>query len=144
MTLKCDAKFDEKLTRGFENDMRNLADFHQTHLKLVLPKIDEEFGKSSPGHFKVSKICTLMGCFWLVLSKITRNLANFYQSMFESLKFGTLSNFDPSTRKSQKVVLYTLLLTKVYNVWAKKSTEKLYLMGLKIDAKFEGKLTCAF
>ena len=30
MTLKCDAKFDEKLTRGFKNDMRNLADFHHS------------------------------------------------------------------------------------------------------------------
>ena len=30
MTLKCDAKFDEKLTCGFENDMRNLADIHQS------------------------------------------------------------------------------------------------------------------
>ena len=32
-------------------------------------------------------------------------------------------------------------LTKVYNVRAKKSTEEL---SLKIDAKFKGKLTCAF
>ena len=37
-----------------------------------------------------------------------------------------------------------LLLTKVYNVWAKKGTEELCFMALKIDAKFEGKLTCAF
>ena len=37
-----------------------------------------------------------------------------------------------------------LLLTKVYNVWAKKSTDRLCLMALKIDAKCEGKLTCAF
>ena len=37
-----------------------------------------------------------------------------------------------------------LLLTKVYNVWAKKSTEKLCLMVLNIDVIFEGKLTCAF
>ena len=35
-------------------------------------------------------------------------------------------------------------LTKVYNIWAKKSTEELCLMSLKIDAKFKGKLTCAF
>ena len=35
-------------------------------------------------------------------------------------------------------------LTKVYNVRAKKSTEELCLMTLKIDAKFKGKLTCAF
>ena len=30
MTLECDAKFEEKLTCGLENDMRNLADFHQS------------------------------------------------------------------------------------------------------------------
>ena len=28
MTLKSDAKFEEKLTCGLENDMRNLANFH--------------------------------------------------------------------------------------------------------------------
>ena len=35
-------------------------------------------------------------------------------------------------------------LTKVYNIRAKKSTEELYLVALKIDGKFEGKLTCAY
>ena len=30
MTLKSEAKFEEKLTCGLENDMRNLADFHQS------------------------------------------------------------------------------------------------------------------
>ena len=30
MTLESDAKFDEKLTCGLENDMRNLAKFHQS------------------------------------------------------------------------------------------------------------------
>ena len=28
MTQKTDAKFEEKLSCGLENDMRNLADFH--------------------------------------------------------------------------------------------------------------------
>ena len=36
-----------------------------------------------------------------------------------------------------------LLLTKVH-VWGKKSIEELCLMTLNIDAKFEGKMTCAF
>ena len=36
------------------------------------------------------------------------------------------------------------LLGNVYKVWAKKSTEKVCLMAVNIDAKFEGKLTCAF
>ena len=30
MTLKSDAKFDEKLTCGLKNDMRNLAAFYQS------------------------------------------------------------------------------------------------------------------
>ena len=29
MTLKSDAKFEKNLTFGFENDMRNLANFHR-------------------------------------------------------------------------------------------------------------------
>ena len=36
-----------------------------------------------------------------------------------------------------------LFLTKVFNVWAKGSPEELFLMEVTIDAKFEGKLTCA-
>ena len=34
MTLKSDAKFEEKLTCDLKNDMRNLANFHQEHLKV--------------------------------------------------------------------------------------------------------------
>ena len=30
MTLKIDANFEEKLTCGLQNDMRNLANFHQS------------------------------------------------------------------------------------------------------------------
>ena len=33
MTLKRHAKFEEKLTCGLENDMRNLANFHQSTRK---------------------------------------------------------------------------------------------------------------
>ena len=33
MTLKSDAKFEEKLTFCLENDMRNLANFHQSTRK---------------------------------------------------------------------------------------------------------------
>ena len=33
MTLKIHAKFEEKLAWGLENDMRNLADFHQSTRK---------------------------------------------------------------------------------------------------------------
>ena len=33
MTLKIDVKFEEKLTCGLENDMRNMANFHQSTRK---------------------------------------------------------------------------------------------------------------
>ena len=33
MTLDSDAKFEEKLTCGLENDRRNLANFHQSNQK---------------------------------------------------------------------------------------------------------------
>ena len=33
MTLESDAKFEEKLTCDLENDMRNLANFHQSTRK---------------------------------------------------------------------------------------------------------------
>ena len=35
-------------------------------------------------------------------------------------------------------------MTKVYNVWAKKGIEELFLIALNIDANCEGKTTCAF
>ena len=34
MALKCDVKFEEKLTCALKNDMRNLADFHQSTQKV--------------------------------------------------------------------------------------------------------------
>ena len=48
MKLKSDAKFKEKLTCCLENDMRNLANFHQTTRKsqnwnfdgILLPKVE--------------------------------------------------------------------------------------------------------
>ena len=33
MTMKSDAKFEEKLTLGFKNDMKNLVNFHPTTQK---------------------------------------------------------------------------------------------------------------
>ena len=33
MTLKGDAKYEEKLTCALKNDMRNMANFLQSHLK---------------------------------------------------------------------------------------------------------------
>ena len=65
----------------------------------------------------------------LVVSKLTRGIWQILTRAVESLQ-----NFH----------FNGLLLNKVYIVWAKKNAEELRLMTLKIDAKFEGKLTCAF
>ena len=50
--------------------------------------------------------------------------------------------FDEFWAELSKISQIFSLVIKVYNVWAKKSIEE-QLMVLKIDAKFEGKLTCA-
>ena len=52
--------------------------------------------------------------------------------------------FDQAFENLKNLHLNRLFLTKVYNVRAKKSIEKLCLMALKTDGTFEGKLTCAF
>ena len=55
----------------------------------------------------------------------------------------SLTNFDPSTQNSQNFALQLAPFgqSKCFSL---KSTEKLRLMTLMIDAKFEGKLTCTF
>ena len=50
MTLESDPKFEGKLTCGLENDMRNMANFHQSTLKsqdwdfdgILLSKVKNE------------------------------------------------------------------------------------------------------
>ena len=44
MTVKSDVKFEEELSGQFKIDMKNLMNF-------------------DPSHFKITKICTLMGFF---------------------------------------------------------------------------------
>ena len=53
-----------------------------------------------------------------------------------------LTDSDPSTQTLKNFHFNGFLLNKVYNVWAKHVQRS--LITLKIDAKFEGKLTCIF
>ena len=88
MAPKIDANFEGKLTIAFKNDMRNLANFHQSTRKSqnwnlqtsyvswqwrimqnlkrnwLVQNWHEEFDGFWSEHSKISKICTLMGCFW--------------------------------------------------------------------------------
>ena len=101
MTLKSDAKFEEKLTCGLENDMRNLANFHQAE------------------HWKVSKLGLSLDLFVqnrkCMSLKFTEELcvmtmkndAKFEEELTCQFKIDmrNLTNFDWSTRKSQKFAL---------------------------------------
>ena len=55
-----------------------------------------------------------------------------------------LVNFNASSGKSENLHFDVLLLSKVYYVWTKKSTEELCVTTLKNDAKCEEELTCAW
>ena len=66
---------------------------------------------------------------WLVSSKLTWTI---WQILTQALEF------------LKKLHFNGLLLNKVYNLWAKKSTGELSLMVLNIDATFDGKVTCSF
>ena len=89
MALKSHVKFEEKLARGLENDMRNITIFNSSIQKLclIVLKVDAKFeGK---------------------LTRASRNdmrhFANFHQSTFESLN---IKNWD----------FYWVFLSKVENV----------------------------
>ena len=66
---------------------------------------------------------------WLIVSKLTWEI---WLILTEALESPKNMHFNG------------VLLKKVYNVWTKENTEKLCSIGWKINAKFEGKLTCAF
>ena len=67
-----------------------------------------------------------------------KNDAEFEEKLTRRFKIDkrNLTNFELTTQKSQKFAKYTMFEIK--------STEELDLMTLKIDVKFEGKLTRAF
>ena len=131
--------------------------WRQTDLYFL--KWHEEFGKFSPEHVRKSKNWVFS---WVLLSKVENVWAWNLQESYVSWEWRMMQNLKRNWLASSKLTweiwriltwalenlknlhFNGLLLTKVYNVWAKKSTEELYLMALKIDAKLEGKLTCAF
>ena len=139
MVLNTDAKFEEKITSAFKNDMKNLANFHQST-------------------FESQKIGTLMGSFIQSRKCMSLNLQRSFvlwqRRRIENLKsnwlvsskltWGIWQILTWALKNLKNLHFNGLLLNKVYNVWAKKSIGEFCLMALNIDATFEGKLTCAF
>ena len=88
MTLKSDAKFEEKLTLGSKNDMKNLMNFNASS------SISENL------HFHVllfSKIYCLSQSTEELLAIILENDAKFKEELTRALKndIMNLANFDP-------------------------------------------------
>ena len=134
MTLKSDAKFEKNW--------------------LVIWKMTWEIWQIFTRALETVQIGTLIGCFCpkqrMYELKIYRGVVCHENEEYKiwrgtdlsfNIDMRNLMNFNLRTQKSKEFALWLAALIKVYNVWAKKSTEKLCLMALKIDAKFEGKLT---
>ena len=60
----------------------------------------------------------------------------------EEFTWGILQILTRALENLKHLHVNRLLLTKVNNVWTKKSIEELFFMELNIDAKFEEKITC--
>ena len=127
-------------------------------IDLSVQNWHEEFDKFWPEHSKISKICTLMDCFWpkyimfelkkyrgvmfdgteywwKIEAKLNcafknnmRNLANVCQSTFKGLKIGTLWDLFIESRKYMSLTL----------------TSELCVMTMTNNAKIEKELTCQF
>ena len=126
---------------------------------LGLPKWHEECGKFSPEHVWKSKKGDI---YWVLLSKVGNAWASNLQGSYVSRERRMMQNLNRNSLVSSKLIwgiwgiltralknpknlhFNGLFLTKIYNVWAKKDAEELSSIALKIDAKFEGKLTGNF
>ena len=114
MILKSDAKFKEKLTRGFKYDMRNLVNFHPTTQKS---KNFTLMGYSCPKYMRFEPKIYRGAIFhhteqWC---KILKTLTLWFQKWHEEL--GELSLEHP---KVWKLYIDGLFLSKAYTVSVRK------------------------
>ena len=140
MALKIDTKFDGKLTCASKNDLRNLANFHQSTFESLKNRLFSWVLLSKVEHVWV---WNLQGSYvsweWRMMQNLKRNwLAN---SKLTWLIWWILSH---ALENLLNLNFNKLLFTKVYNFWVKKSTGEFFLIALPIGAKFEEKLTCTF
>ena len=128
-------------------------------IDLSVQNWHEEFDKFWPEHLKISKICTLMGCFWpkyimFELKKyrgvmfdgteywceIWRKTDLYFQKWHE--EFGKCS--PEHIRKSKNWDFNGILLIQSRKCMSLKFTGEFCVMTMENDAKFEGELTCQF
>ena len=113
MTLKSDAKFEKKLTCCLENDMRNLANFHQSTQKcqnwnfdgIILPKVENLW----PYNLQSSYVSWQ----WRMIQKLKRNWL-----VVLKLTWGTSQILTRALERLKNLCFNWLLVTKVYIAWA--------------------------
>ena len=138
MTMKNDAKFEEKLTCRFKIDMRNLTNLTRAlerlqnfHLNaLLLNKVYIAWAKKVQTGYLSRHWREIQSLErnQLVVSKLTQKIRQILTRTLESLNILCLDG---------------LLVTKVYNVLAKKvQIEEFSFMTLKSNTKFKEKPTC--
>ena len=113
MTLESDAKFQEKLVLGFNNDMTNMVKFNvsigkseKLHFDVLLLSIPH---KISAKNVQKSSLMTL------------KSGPNFKEKLTFCLKndIRNLMNFNSSSEKSENLHFERIFLSKVCNVWGK-------------------------
>ena len=112
MILKSDAKFAEKLNCCLENDMKNSANFHQSTRKCQNWNFDKIL-------FVQSKKCMSLKFTVEICVMTMKNYTKTEEELTCRFKIdiSIFTNFDPSTRKSEKHFRFNwLLVTKVYIV----------------------------
>ena len=97
MTVKKDAKFEERLTFGWETDMRNMTNFYQSTWK------SKKLGLWWDSLFE-SRKCTSLKFTEKLCVMTMENDAKFEEELTCCFKtdMRDLTKFDPSTWKSQK------------------------------------------
>ena len=139
MTMKNDTKTEEELTCQFKTDIRNLTNFDPSTRKsknvhfhgLLLTKLYNVWAKKVKRSYVWlhSRLIQSLKENWFVFPKTDmRNLANFHQSIFKSLKIGT--SRDPFIRSKKCMSL--------------KFRGEFCVIAMKNGAKFKEELTCQF
>ena len=137
MTLKSHAKFEEKLTCGLENDMRNLANFYQNTWKcqnwyfhgILLFKVENAWGTNYMSYREF-------------ISNGTEELWNLWKEIDLSFQ-NWHKEFDEFWRQNSKVSkIYTFMVCFWPNYILFELKNVLCLIALKIGTNFERKLAC--
>ena len=138
MTLKGDAKFKGKLTFTLKNDLRNLVNFHASSQKSENLHFDWLLLSSAYKGLEEKLQKSYVSKHWRVIQSLKKNWL-----LVPKNNIRNFEHFNVSSGKSENLHFDVLLLPKVYYVWAKKSTEGLYVITLANKANFEDKLPCA-